>query len=97
MLGFEIFNYRDKLGRLGIYFLECGRLRAELIALHKIMRGINKVKAHSHLPKVAELRTGAHGFNVKVERFNDNQSGNFFTHWVVRAWNKLPEVVEMLQ
>ena len=40
-------SYREQLARLGLYSLECRRMRGDLTEVYKIMRGIDRVNTHS--------------------------------------------------
>eukprot|EP00061_Rhincodon_typus_P007934 g30101.t1 len=42
MPGLEILSYKERQDRLGLFSLECRRMRSHLIEVYKIMRGIDK-------------------------------------------------------
>ena len=86
-------SYKERLDRLGPFFLECRRLRGDLIEVYKIMRGTDQLDSQYLFPKVVESKTRGHRFKVRGERYKSVQRGNFFTQRVVSVWNKLPEVV----
>lgn len=48
-------SYRAKLGRLGIYSLECRRLRGDLMDVHKLTSGKDCVHSESFSPRVEEI------------------------------------------
>ena len=41
--GFDGLSYKERLDRLGLFSLECRRLRGDLIEVYKIMRGIDQL------------------------------------------------------
>ena len=82
-------SYKERLCRLGLYFLECRRLRGDFLEVYKILRGIDQLDSQYLSPKVGESKTGGHRFKVRGERYKGVQRGNFFTHRVVSVWNKV--------
>lgn len=46
--GLEGLSYREKLSWLGLYSLEHGRMRGDLIEMYKIIRGIDRGNAVSY-------------------------------------------------
>ena len=93
LLGLDGLSYKERLDRLGLFPLECRRLRVDLIEVYKIMRGIDQLDNQYLFPEVGESKTRGQRFKVRGERYKRVQRGNFFTQKVMRVCNELPEIV----
>ena len=80
-----IFNYEERLNKLGLFSLERRRLRGDPIEVYKIIRGIDKVNIWKLFPGSEVTNTRGHGFKVKGARFNTDVRGTYFTQRVVGA------------
>lgn len=59
------------------------------------MRSIDKVNAHSILPRMKDSIIKGHGAKVRVDGFKRDLIGTFFTLGGVCIWNRLPgDVIE---
>ena len=65
------------MDRLGLFSLERGRLRNDLIEVYKIMRGIDEVDSQYLFPKIGSLKLEGIGFKVREER-QKGPVGQFF-------------------
>eukprot|EP00061_Rhincodon_typus_P018853 g48208.t1 len=59
LLGMEGLSYKE---RLGLFPLERGRLRGDLIEVYKIMRGVDRVDGSCLFPKMGDFKTKGHIF-----------------------------------
>eukprot|EP00061_Rhincodon_typus_P013147 g39332.t1 len=87
----EDLSYKEKLDKLGLFPLECRRLRDDLIEVYKVMRGTDKLNSQGLFSM--ESKTRRRRFEMREERFKRDLTGNLFTQRVVRIWNKLPKEV----
>lgn len=63
--------------RMGHYSLECWRLRAGLMEMYKIMRGIDSVNSLNLFPREEDSTTRGHRLKEKGERLKQNLNATF--------------------
>ena len=57
--------YEERLSKLGLYSLEFGRLRGDLMETYKIMKGIDRVEAARLFPLTMETRIRGHSLKIR--------------------------------
>jgi len=75
---------------LGLFSLEKGRLREDLIEAFQYVRGAYKKAGEGHFKKACSDRTRGNSFKLKEGRFRLDIRKKFFTMQLVRHWNRLP-------
>ena len=77
--GLDGLSYKERLDRLGLFSLECRKLRGDewQMEVYKTMRGIDQLDSQYLFPKVGESKTRGHRFKVRRERYKMVQRGIF--------------------
>ena len=91
--GLEHLPCKDRLRGLGLFSLERGRLRGNLIAAFQYLKGAYKQEGNQLFVRIDNSRTRGNGFKLKEGRFSLDVRGKFFTMRVVRCWHRLPRAV----
>ena len=84
-------SYREKLLELGLFSLEKRRIRADLVCMFRILKGIDKINSEALFSLFpASSITRGHSMKVVLPRFKTDVRRYFFSSRVVSIWNTLP-------
>ena len=98
--GLEHLCYEERLRELGLFSLEEGRLREDLIVAFQYLKGAYKQEGEQRREQEGERfmrvdsgRTRENGFKRRQGRLRLDIRKKFFTQRVVTHWNRLPKEV----
>uniref|UniRef100_A0A803SSL5 Reverse transcriptase domain-containing protein n=1 Tax=Anolis carolinensis TaxID=28377 RepID=A0A803SSL5_ANOCA len=83
----------ERLKEQGMFSLQKRRLRGDMIAMYKYVRGSHREEGASLFSAALQTRTRNNSFKLQERRFHLNIRKNFLTVRAVRQWNSLPQTV----
>ena len=87
----EAMSYVEWLRELGMFSITKRRLREDMIAMFKYLKGCHVEEGAGLFSRAPETRTRSNGFKLQKKRFHLNIRKNFLTVRAVRQWNRLVE------
>ncbi|KAF7253656.1 Disrupted in schizophrenia 1 protein, partial [Varanus komodoensis] len=93
--GLQGMGYETRLRELGLFSLEKRRLRGDMLATYRYVRGCHMEMGRDQFSPAEEGRTHSNGAKLREPRFHLDARKHFLTVRTPRVWNGLPqEVVE---
>jgi ribonuclease P/MRP protein subunit RPP40 len=91
--GFKGMDYEDRLNNVGLTTLETRRIRADLLEVYKIIKGIEGVNEETFFERRRDSICRGHGYMLLKKRFRTNLGKFSFGNRVINLWNNLPQDV----
>ena len=91
IVGMKELPYEERLRRLGLWTLEERRVRADLIEVYGMSKGLSKVKFDYFFKYATDSRTRGHHLKLKKGRVHLDLRQHFFTERVINIWNSLDD------
>ncbi|CAM5112173.1 unnamed protein product [Natator depressus] len=88
--GMENLSYERRLKELGLFSLTKRRLRGDMIALYKYIRGINTGEGEELFKLSTNVDTRTNGYKLATRKFRLEIRRRFLTIRGVKFWNCLP-------
>jgi len=89
--GMKVLPYNERLQQLGLWTLEEGRNRADLIEMFKMLRGKSRPNFDSLFERSRNLFTRGHSIKLMKHRCTTDLTKYFFSERVIDRWNMLTE------
>uniref|UniRef100_A0A452HYE6 Reverse transcriptase domain-containing protein n=1 Tax=Gopherus agassizii TaxID=38772 RepID=A0A452HYE6_9SAUR len=91
--GMENLSYERRLKELGLFSLAKRRLRGDMLALYKYIRGINIREGEELFKLSTNVDTRTNGYKLDTRKFRLEIRRRFLTIRGVKFWNSLPRGV----
>ena len=85
-------SYEDRLKKLNLFSLKKRRMRGQLIECFKILKGFDRIDT-SDLFQFSYLPTRNNGMKLRTKKPSLDITKNFFSYYIIKEWNKLPNNV----
>ena len=90
----ENLSYEERMKKLKLYSLEDRRLRADMIAVHKITHGLTDINMSKLFTFAENSVTRGHSYRLTAPKCTKTEiRRNFFSQRTVVPWNKLKEEI----
>ncbi|KAK3107559.1 hypothetical protein FSP39_017306 [Pinctada imbricata] len=86
-------TYPERLKTLGLPTLQYRRLRADMIQVYRILKGVDTIQNHTNILPISNSITRGHSLKISKQYCRTNVRKFSFSQRIVDCWNALPDNV----